>query len=76
MLPWGTGRGRRASAGAYHRVKGPNVWLKYHAGWVRPEQLPAPLVPGQPPWWGAVSGMPERVGRIQRNPLSETWYKT
>ena len=21
----------------YQRVKGSNVWLKYHAGWVRPE---------------------------------------
>ena len=33
----------------YQRVKGSNVWLKYHAGWVRPEQFPAPFVPGQPP---------------------------
>jgi len=40
--------GRAADAG-YQRVRGSKVWLKYQAGWVRPEQLPAPLVPGQPP---------------------------
>src|SRR5271167_3569069 len=30
-------------------VKNSNAWLKNHVGWLRPEQVPAPLVPGQPP---------------------------
>jgi predicted NBD/HSP70 family sugar kinase len=30
-------------------VKNSKTWLKNHVGWLRPEQVPAPLVPGQPP---------------------------
>ena len=30
-------------------VNGSKAWLKNHVGWVMPEQLPGPLVPGQPP---------------------------
>jgi predicted NBD/HSP70 family sugar kinase len=35
--------------GRTYLVKSSKTWLKYHVGWVIPEQVPAPLVPGQPP---------------------------